>query len=303
LSESASKASTDRAPNIERQRVILVTGLSGAGRSSALKAFEDMGYDAIDNLPLILIRLLLAPAASGGPPTAIGIDARARDFGAETLVAEVAALKARSDMSLSVLFLDCDSEALVRRFTETRRRHPFAVDRPLADGIQHERRLLAPLRDGADWVLDTTAHSVAELRRLIRERWSLDPRDGMAVTIVSFAYRRGIPREADLVFDVRFLDNPHYDPLLRPLDGRDPKVGERVAGDPDFAGFFRDLTSLLRPLLPRYYREGKSYLTVAVGCTGGRHRSVYVAERVAEWMRSIGQRTSVEHRDVDLGRG
>ena len=283
----------------DRQPVILVTGLSGAGRSSSLKALEDIGYEAVDNLPISLLPALLAPSAALRRPLAVGIDVRGRDFAAEPLLAEIDRLKRRNDLAVRLLFLDCDAEVLVRRFTETRRRHPIAVDRPLADGIQKERALMLPVRERADEVLDTSALIGADLRRVLWSRFQLGADRGVAVTVTSFSFRHGLPREADLVFDVRFLENPHYDPVLKPLDGRDERIADFVGADPDFAPFFASITGMLERLIPRFYREGKSYLTIAFGCTGGRHRSVLLAERLGSWLGGRGQRVEIIHRDVD----
>jgi UPF0042 nucleotide-binding protein len=288
-----------RRQDVERQPVVLVTGLSGAGRSSSLKALEDIGYEAVDNLPIALLAPLLAPEAATRTPLVVGIDVRSRGFGADLLISEVERLRARPDLALRLLFLDCDSEVLARRFTETRRRHPVAGDRPLADGIQKERLLMRPLREHADEVIDTSAFAGADLRRVLWNRFQLEPGLGVSVTVTSFSFRHGLPREADLVFDARFLDNPHYDPILRPLDGRDKRVSDRVAADPDFAPFFDGITTMLDRLIPRFYAEGKSYLTIAFGCTGGRHRSVTLAERLGKWLASRGQRVDVIHRDAD----
>ncbi len=283
----------------DRQPVILVTGLSGAGRSSSLKALEDIGYEAVDNLPISLLPALLAPSAALRRPLAVGIDVRGRDFAAEPLLAEIDRLKRRNDLAVRLLFLDCDAEVLVRRFTETRRRHPIAVDRPLADGIQKERALMLPVRERADEVLDTSALIGADLRRVLWSRFQLGADRSVAVTVTSFSFRHGLPREADLVFDVRFLENPHYDPVLKPLDGRDERIADFVGADPDFAPFFASITGMLERLIPRFYREGKSYLTIAFGCTGGRHRSVLLAERLGSWLGGRGQRVEIIHRDVD----
>jgi UPF0042 nucleotide-binding protein len=270
-------------------RLVLVTGMSGAGRSTALKALEDLGYEAVDNLPLSFLPAL---SAAGGP-VAVGIDVRTRGFTSAEVVAAL-------PPNVTVVFIDADDELLRRRYTETRRPHPLAFDRPVMDGIRLERQLVSPLRERANLVIDTSSLSVAELRRVLAGHFALDAPAGVAVFVRSFAYRRGLPSDADLVFDVRFLDNPHYDPALRPLTGLDAAVGRRIDADRDFAGFFQRLTDLLRPLLPRYANEGKTYLTIAIGCTGGRHRSVYVAERLAEWLRREGQRVAVGHRDLDL---
>lgn len=286
----------------DRQPVILVTGLSGAGRSSSLKALEDIGYEAVDNLPIALLPALLAPSAAHRRPLAVGVDVRGRDFAVDPLLAEVDRLKRRNDLAVRLLFLDCDSEVLARRFTETRRRHPIAVDRPLADGIQKERALMLPIRDRADEMLDTSELVGADLRRVLWSRFELGADRGVAVAVTSFSYRHGLPREADLVFDVRFLENPHYDPVLKPLDGRDRRIADFVGADPDFAPFFASITGMLDRLIPRYYREGKSYLTIAFGCTGGRHRSVFLAERLGAWLAGRSQRVEIVHRDVDRPR-
>ncbi len=283
--------------------VVLVTGMSGAGKSTALKILEDLGYEAIDNLPLNLLSRLLAfrddgLSASRLDAIAIDVDIRTRDFDADSFVAEAAQLAAREDLALTLAFLDCDDDVLRRRFTETRRRHPIAGDRPVADGIAHERRLMLQLRDGADLVLDTSHLTLPEFRRLMTGHFALDAGPDMAVSVTSFSYRRGLPREADLVFDVRFLANPYYVERLRPRSGTDGEVAAYIETDPAFGPFFESLTGMLRDLLPRYAREGKSYLTVAIGCTGGRHRSVHVAERLTRELESQTHTVSVRHRDL-----
>lgn len=284
------------------QRIIVVTGMSGAGRSTALKALEDMGYEAVDNLPLSLLPALVGPGAAAARPlrpTALGIDVRTRDFGIDAFRAALAPLSSTDRVAPFVLFLDCDDELLGRRYTETRRRHPLAVDRPVMDGIRLDRQRVSPLRERADLVIDTSALTAADLRRLLRGHFALDAAPGVTVSVTSFSYRHGLPREADLVFDVRFLENPHYLPALRPLTGRDGAVGDYIRRDPGFAPFFDGLTRLLMPLLPRYEREGKSYLTIAVGCTGGKHRSVFVAESLADWLAARGVRVGLVHRELD----
>jgi RNase adapter protein RapZ len=285
-----------------RRRVLLVTGLSGAGKSTALKALEDAGYEAVDNLPLSLLGSLVA--SDGNPrPLAIGEDARARDFSVQTFLDAIDRLRDVAGLDVRVLFLDSDAEVLRRRFTETRRRHPLAHDRPLVDGIAAERDLLEPVRERADLVIDTSTLTLADLRRQVQERFAAEAPVGLAVSVVSFAYRHGLPRDADLVFDVRFLSNPHYRPDLQPQSGRDAAVAEYIRRDPGFEPFFAGLSAMLAALLPRFEGEGKSYLTVAVGCTGGRHRSVYVAERLAEWLSGLGRRVSLTHRDIERGKG
>jgi UPF0042 nucleotide-binding protein len=285
----------------------LITGMAGAGRSTALKCLEDCGYEAVDNLPLALAPHLVSgltvsqanDAVGDGPRLiAIGIDSRTRDFTTEAVTALLEQLRRAETLDASLVFMDCDDEILRRRFTETRRRHPLAPDGSVLDGIQRERRMVAPLRHLADLVIDTSDQSSSDLKRALQGRFAREHGAELAVSIVSFSFRRGLPREADLVFDVRFLANPYYDPLLRPLTGEDDKVGAVVAGDPAFPTFFSALTGLLMPLLPGYEREGKSYLTLAIGCTGGQHRSVYVARRLADWLRQQGRDVTLTHRDM-----
>lgn len=298
-----------RAP---RTRVVLVTGMSGAGRSSALKALEDLGYEAVDNLPISLLSRIVRPPApvktdSPGDAAsvaakpralAIGVDIRTRDFGVEPFLEELDQLIGHRELDVHLLFLDSSDDTLLRRYTETRRRHPLAIDRPVRDGITHERRLLAQLRARADRVIDTSELAANDLRRLLEGAYRLDAQGKLAVSVTSFSYRQGVPREADLVFDVRFLRNPHYVPALKPKTGLDEKVGAYVASDPGFDDFYAALTRLLGILVPRYEQEGKSYLTIGVGCTGGRHRSVYIAERLAHWLRDRGSDVAVTHRDI-----
>lgn len=286
----------------QRTRVILVTGMSGAGHSTALKTLEDMGYEAVDNLPLSLLQSLAArPGADVARPLAIGIDIRTRGFTADTFMAELDRLRQQPEFDVRLLFLDCDDETLFRRYTETRRRHPLTADRPVADSVRHERQMVMALRNRADLVIDTTMLTAADLRRLLKGHFALAQQGQMGIFVVSFSYRHGVPREADLVFDVRFLDNPYYDPRLRPMSGRDEPVAEHIQRDPAFRPFFQGWTQTLEPLLPRYVHEGKSYLTMAIGCTGGRHRSVFVAERLAAWLAEKGYAVTLNHRDVGRG--
>jgi UPF0042 nucleotide-binding protein len=283
--------------------VVIVTGLSGAGKTLALKGLEDLGWEAVDNLPLSLVASLVRSGSGLSRPLAVGIDIRTRDFGVEPVLDALDRLMAESGRKVELMFLDCADESLCRRYTESRRRHPLAADRPLQDGIRHERALVLPLRARADLVVDTTDLAPAALKRLLAGHYGLETDHGLVVFVTSFAYRNGLPREADLVFDARFLTNPHYRADLRPLTGRDPAVAEYVAADPAFAPFVASLTGLLAPLLPRFAAEGKSYLTIAIGCTGGRHRSVAVAERIAAWLRERGEQVDLRHRELDEGVG
>ena len=283
------------------QSVVLVTGMSGAGRSTALKVLEDLGYEAVDNLPLSLLASLVRPRAARGVaarPLAIGVDIRTRDFGVEFFIDELDRLIAQDERVVRTLFLDCDDEVLRRRYSETRRRHPLAQDRPVPDGIRLERRLLERLRARADAVIDTSAKTSGDLKEQVSARFSLVDQPALSINVTSFSYRQGLPREADLVFDARFLANPHYEQSLRPLSGEDPKIGAFIEADPDFAAFLDALMALLAVVLPRYEQEQKSYLTIAVGCTGGRHRSVYIARRLVEWLENQGRRVHLRHRDM-----
>ncbi len=301
MSETESNVPDDADPPLSLAgRVLVVTGLSGAGRTTALKALEDMDCEAVDNLPVRLMATLIHQGPAAGRGLAIGVDVRTRDFDAAQFAKDIAALRAAVDTPVEMLFLDSANDVIARRYTETRRVHPMASDRPLADGIVAERRLLAPLREAADFVMDTSHSNIHEFARLLRDRLVGTAAAEPNVLVTSFSYRNGVPRDADMVFDVRFLRNPHYDPQLRPLTGRDPGVGSYIAEDPDFEGFFERLTGLLALLLPRFREEGKSYLTIAIGCTGGRHRSVYVAERLRGWIAERMTRVELRHRELDF---
>jgi UPF0042 nucleotide-binding protein len=232
---------------------------------------------------------------------AIGIDPRSRTFDVEALVTRLERLQASGVADVRLLFLDCDDEVLRRRFSETRRRHPLAFDRSVEDGIAHERQILASVRELADHVIDTTALTPADLKRVVAGHFDRSEGQRLSIDILSFSFRNGLPREADLVFDVRFLRNPHYDRDLRPLTGLDRPVQEYVALDLDFRSFMEHLVDLLLPLLPRYRAEGKSYLTIAIGCTGGKHRSVYVAETLSQRLREGGWVVGTHHRDIPRG--
>ena len=282
-----------------KSRVVLVTGMSGAGKSSALKALEDIGYEAVDNLPLALLGGLVQTEGELPRHLAIGIDIRTRDFGVDSLIDRLNALRANPLIAVKLLFVDCDDEILRRRFTATRRRHPAALDRPVTHGIERERALISPLRAVADVTVDTSSLTLGPLRAALNDHFALDTESQLSIVVTSFSYGLGLPREADLVFDVRFLTNPHYEPALQPLTGRDPAVAAFIEKDAGFSQFFNDLCRLIEPLLPRFDLEGKSYLTIAVGCTGGRHRSVFVAEKLAAWLGAKGQRVGIHHRDVE----
>jgi len=283
---------------VTADRIVLVTGMAGAGRTTALKALEDLGYEAVDNLPALLLGSLLRPVDDGVRHLALGIDSRSRAFDPEELLRLLDNPMDAPDADVRMLFLDCDDEILARRFTETRRRHPLAPDRSVADGIARERILMAPLRQGADVVIDTSQLSPGELRQLTSSQFAIGSDERLVISVVSFSYRKGLPREADLVFDVRFLANPHYDARLRPMTGIDQPVQNFIDADPKFRKLLQDLENFLVPLLPAYQLEGKSYLTIAFGCTGGRHRSIATAELFAARLRNAGWPAQIRHRDT-----
>jgi len=283
-------------------RIVLVTGMAGAGRTTALKALEDLGFEAVDNLPASLLGYLLRPGDQLDRNLAIGFDSRSRAFDPNMFLERLKDGLGVPDADIRMLFLECDDDVLSRRFTETRRRHPMAADRSLADGIARERALIAPLRKSADVVIDTSNLSPGDLRRLTEGHFGADGDDDLVVSIMSFSYRKGLPREADLVFDVRFLANPHYDERLRPMTGIDPPVQNFIDADSKFRKLLDDLENFLLPLLSAYRSEGKSYLTIAFGCTGGRHRSIATAERFAGRVRAAGWAVQLQHRDTPISR-
>ena len=283
---------------VQRKPLLLVTGISGAGRSTTLKILEGLGYEAVDNLPLTLLSKLVAPEVGVLRPLAIGIDIRTRGFFIVDILREIDALIKRADLEVRVIFLDCDDDVLQRRFTETRRRHPLAADRPVMAGIREERQSILKLQDRADLTVDTTELALNDLKRLLRGHFSLETEAPFVISVISFSYRHGIPREADLVFDARFLSNPFYEEVLKSLTGLDEQVAGFVSKDPNFPEFFESFTSLLKLLITRFQAGGKSYLTIAVGCTGGQHRSVVVVEKLAKWLRETGNFVDIMHREL-----
>lgn len=277
-------------------RLLLVTGMSGAGKSVALDALEDMGWDIVDNLPLAMLQAYVESTQSGGHrvPMAVGMDVRSRGFDPHQLPGVVRSI---AGVRPEILYLDCSGTELVRRYDETRRRHPLALDRPAEDGIARERDQTSPLRRAADTIVDTTDFSPVELRAELRRRYGGDI-DQPVLTIASFGFARGIMRTADLVFDIRFIANPHWEADLRPLTGADRPVRDYCAADPAWSSSLDQVETLLRDWIPRYWAAGKSYLTVAFGCTGGRHRSVSAAVEMAERLRAAGFSPNVRHRDL-----
>lgn len=278
--------------------LLFVTGPSGAGRSTAINALEDIGYEAIDNLPLTLI-----PHLIDGPPLdrpiALGLDVRNRDFNVTSLIELIDRLTREPGVALSVLYLDCSPTELIRRYSQTRRRHPMAVEETPEEGVDREIDLLAPIRVRADHLIDTTDMSPHDLRAEI-ERW-FDRTGGqrLAVSLHSFSYKRGLPRGLDFVFDCRFLQNPHWVAELRDLNGRDADVVAHVRSDPRFAEFFDRVDGLVKMVLPATVAEGKSYLTIGFGCTGGQHRSVALVEILGKSLADAGWAVSKRHRELE----
>ena len=280
------------------QRILLVTGLAGAGKSTALQVLEDLGWETIDNFPVRLLKQLLQRPDGQNDMLAIGFDSRTRGFSPARIIELVKELAGRPDLSVSTLFLDCAGGELERRYNETRRRHPMAGVQPLLEGIRAERELLEPLRRWADLVVDTTNFAANQLQQHIRELFGEAGEQPINVTVSSFGFARGMPPLADLVFDMRYLDNPHWVDGLRELTGLDAPVGEHIAADPAFQQSYDRIQDLILTLLPLYAAQGKSYVHIAFGCTGGRHRSVYSAERIAQGLREAGFSPTVRHRNL-----
>lgn len=278
----------------------IITGLSGAGRSEAAKCLEDLGYFVVDNLPPALIGKMAELIATTGEPKRVAIvaDARGGVFFADLAqgLEELRTLQ----MAYRILYLEADDDTLVQRFEATRRRHPLAAGDRMVEGIRKERRMMETLRGEADRIIDTTGLTPHELRDRVRDTFAaVPPETGLQVALSSFGYKHGVPRDADLVLDVRFLPNPHWVEELRPLPGTDEPVRRYVAGQRAYGEFMRKLRALLDFMVPGYVREGKAYLTVAIGCTGGRHRSVVVAEELAGYFEKLGHQVSLQHRDLD----
>lgn len=278
--------------------VVFVTGPSGAGRTTAIRVLEDMGYEGIDNIPLSLVpRLVEGPPL--GRPIALGLDVRNRDFNATSLIELIDKLTRDPNVELEVLYLDCAPSVLIQRFSETRRRHPLAPDETPAQGVEREIDLLAPVRVRADHLIDTTELTQHDLKAEITRRFDAGVSGRLSVSVQSFSYKRGVPRGMDMIFDCRFLANPHWQAALRPLDGRDPAVESFVRSDPRFAEFFQRVSELLLFLLPAHLDEGKAHLAIGFGCTGGQHRSVAMAEMVGSALAEAGWPVSKRHRELE----
>ena len=283
----------------DAQHLVVLTGLSGSGKSTVLKSFEDMGFYCVDNLPVELMPIFAELHGAGDGDfarAALMIDARE---GLQLQKLPPLLKHLRKDHPISLVFIEAQDDALMRRYSETRRPHPLGKNYSVRESLRHERELMAPIRKLADVVIDTTQFNVHELRQFVTERFKNPDKRPLMVSVVSFGYRYGVPTDADLVFDVRFLPNPHFVPRLREFTGKDPKVRRYIRSFPQTGEFLRRVEGLLSYLIPHYAREGKSYLTIAFGCTGGRHRSVMMSEAVKKYLEKRGTTAKVVHRDIE----
>ncbi len=286
----------------DKQIIMLVSGLSGAGKSTALKTLEDSGWEAVDNFPIRLIDRLIATPSSinsdNNTPLALGFDSRTRGIQTDALIKQIKKLASNNRFQIMSLFLDCSGNELERRYAETRRRHPMSHDRPASDGIAQERQLLDPFRRWAENIIDTSKMSVNDLQTEVRQRFSLTSAPRMTVSLTSFGFSRGVPNNVDLVFDMRFLRNPHWDDKLRPLTGLDKSVSDYVCADPEYEASISKIYDLLKYILPLYEKQGKAYVNIAFGCTGGRHRSVHITEKFASLLQEAGFSPNISHRNL-----
>lgn len=302
LSETHSSGQEDRSDTSSATRVIVLTGLSGSGKSTAIRVLEDLGFFCIDNLPVPLLRKVLELAGTGSGRGSIQnlgfvVDTRDRLF-LDQATENIEQLRSEG-FNVQVIFLDADDDVLVRRYSETRRRHPLSNGGTVRDGIRREREALAALREGADLTLDTTNHTVHTLKAFFHEYFDSESSDSFTITLLSFGFKYGLPVECDLVFDLRFLPNPYFVEGMREKTGQDEAVREYVLGFPETGRFISLFQEMAEFMLPMYEREGKSYLTIGIGCTGGRHRSVAVSETVAERLRGRGWKCGIRHRDIE----
>ncbi len=279
-------------------QLVLVTGPSGAGRSTAVNALEDLGYEAIDNIPLSLVPRLIEGKPSA-QPIALGLDVRNRDFAAANLIELIDTLTRNPKVNLRVLYLDCQPHVLIRRYSETRRRHPLAPSDSPEEGVEREIDLLAAVKVRADDLIDTSDLTVHGLKAEVTRWFGAGQGPRLAVSVQSFSYKRGLPRGVDIVFDCRFLKNPHWDATLRPMDGRDSAVVAHIQTDPRFPEFYQKLKDMLLFLLPAHLAEGRSHVSIGFGCSGGQHRSVAVAEMMADALAETGWAVSKRHRELE----
>ncbi len=311
------------AENNDVLKIILVTGMSGAGRGSSLACFEDMGFEVFDNVPLSLFKVFMRQEIDRkgrkrnqpsllkmlgasieneedlSKPIVVGIDARTRGFTSSEIKEFIAKEKNDTESDVKVLFLDCDDSVLIKRYKETRRSHPMSRDMSLNDCIALEREKLAEIKEIADTILDTSDLNFGELKNMLNICFGNETSSEMPILITSFSFKKGIPREADLVFDVRFLKNPYYVEKLREHTGLEEAVAEYIAKDKHFQPFYDSLINLVEPLIPLYQKEGKNSLNIAVGCTGGKHRSVFVASKLAKYLEKNRKRINLKHRELE----
>jgi len=285
-------------PNSSIKPVLLITGMSGSGRSFALKVLEDMGYETIDNLPLSLLETVAIAKRPGSQPLGVSVDVRTRDFSSTHFLHELEKLTNDPTVNSQLIFFDCEDEVLARRYSESRRLHPLAHERPVNDGIRLERNLIEPLREAADLVIDTSLLSTADLRGHLRRHFLPKKAPGLSIFVLSFSFRHGLPREADMVFDARLLKNPFYEEELRHSTGEDTEVADFIMKDKVFPGYLKSIKSLLSTSIPRFEADGRNYLTLAVGCTGGQHRSVFIAKLLTEWLQETKNHVKLKHRDI-----
>ncbi len=279
--------------NQTKRPVLFITGLSGAGISTALKALEDCGYEVFDNFPLSQVSNIIDERGYESQAIAFGFDSRTRAYSPDRVI------QMASELGAKLVYLRATNASLQKRFSETRRKHPLAKDRTVIDGIIHEREWLDPLAKSADHMIDTTDLSVHDLKHLIEAKFTLDNASKkLSVTVMSFGFKHGVPREVDMVLDVRFLKNPHWDATLKPKTGQDSDVQTYIETDPNFEDYYQKISDLVAFLLPRYTAEGKSYFTIAFGCTGGQHRSVYLTEKLAKFIEGLDYPTTIRHRDL-----
>lgn len=281
-----------------KRSVILITGMSGSGKSIALKTFEDMGYETIDNLPLTYLEPVTRTPHTSSQPLAISVDVRTRGFSIDRFLSILETLSQDPKIHKQFIFFDCSDDVLVRRYNESRRLHPLAHERPVLDGLRLERHILTPLQDYADFVINSSELSVAHLKKHLRQCFLPQQAPTLSILVISFSYRYGLPREADIVIDARLLQNPFYDESLRHLSGEDPQVADYIRKDDHLAPLTKALQDLLKTSIPRFEEEGRTYLTVAVGCTGGQHRSVFIAKMIAEWLQKEKKHVKLKHRDL-----
>ena len=281
------------------RQLVILTGISGSGKSTVLRAFEDMGYYCVDNLPVELIPIFAELHAAGEGDfarAALLVDARE---GLQLAKFPALLRHLRQEHPIILVFIEAQEDALLRRYSETRRPHPLGKDYSVRESLHHEKVLMEPIRKLADVVIDTSQFNVHELRHFVNQRFKTESKRPLLVSLVSFGYKYGVPTDGDLMFDVRFLPNPHFVPKLRAFTGKDPKVRRYIESFPQTGEFLRRMTGLLTYLIPHYIEEGKSYLTIAFGCTGGKHRSVMMAEWLKKALEKKGLHTRVMHRDID----